>query len=103
MDVIAGASEWAFDWFDANHLSSLRLFTHRHRMRRCRCGECGHLNLLSNVTSHAAKNQPHTAAVTKYRRNLRTNEQVPGAITGASSTSRARTVHCATCGGAGAK
>ncbi|RYE83454.1 MAG: hypothetical protein EOO65_03935 [Methanosarcinales archaeon] len=30
LDVIAGAFEWAFDWFDINHLPNLRPLTQGH-------------------------------------------------------------------------
>ncbi|RYE83989.1 MAG: hypothetical protein EOO65_03030 [Methanosarcinales archaeon] len=105
VDVIAGAFEWAFDWFDINHLPSLRLITQGHQMWCFRCGECVNLNHHSNMTSHA-KSQMHAAAVVKDSRALPTDEQVSELIAGTSDTrtrravrSRCRDVHAVHCDG----
>ncbi|RYE81860.1 MAG: hypothetical protein EOO65_06255 [Methanosarcinales archaeon] len=95
LNVIAGAFVWAFDWFGIDHLPSLRLLTQGYWMGCFRCGGCVHLNLLSNMTSHAAKSQQHTAAVAKDSRTLPTDEQVSELIAGAHRSCRQGQPHTA--------
>ncbi|RYE85178.1 MAG: hypothetical protein EOO65_00935 [Methanosarcinales archaeon] len=95
--MIAGAFVWAFDWFDINHLPILRPLTQGHRMWCFRCGECVILNLLSNMTSRAAKSQQNTAAVAKDSRILPTDEQVHELIAGTSGTRARRAVRSRSC------
>ncbi|RYE83440.1 MAG: hypothetical protein EOO65_03960, partial [Methanosarcinales archaeon] len=97
LNVIAGAFVWAFDCLDINHLPNLRLLALGHRMWCFRCGGCVNLNLLSNMTSHAAKCQQHTAAVAKDSRTLPTDEQLYELIAGTSGTRTRRAVRSQSC------
>lgn len=90
--IIAGATEWAFDWFDLNNHPSLRLLTQGYRMWCFRCGECVHLNHAHNMASHA-KSLKHAAAVAKDTRVDLTEEKLNALFVGIGDTTKFDTLY----------